>query len=40
MQREEIKLSEGVEIHYYPHFLDDPERLFLEAEKLFLPRNS
>src|SRR6266478_6618842 len=34
MQHEEIKLSEGVEIHYYPHFLDDPELLFLEAEKL------
>ena len=34
MQREEIKLSDGVELHYYPRFLDDPERLFLEAEKL------
>jgi alkylated DNA repair dioxygenase AlkB len=34
MEREEIKLSEGLEIHYYPQFLDDPEPLFLEAERL------
>lgn len=34
MRLEIIKLSEGVELHYYPHFLDDPERLFLEAETM------
>jgi alkylated DNA repair dioxygenase AlkB len=34
MEREEIKLSEGLEMHYYPRFLDDYESLFREAEKL------
>src|SRR5438309_11586244 len=34
MQREVIKLSEGAELHYYPHFLDDPDRLFPDAEKM------
>src|SRR5580704_3004268 len=34
MQLEIIKLSEGLELHYYPHFLDDPDRLFLQAEQM------
>jgi alkylated DNA repair dioxygenase AlkB len=34
MQREVIKLSEGAELHYYPHFVDDPDRLFLNAENM------
>jgi alkylated DNA repair dioxygenase AlkB len=34
MRREVIKLSEEVELHYYPRYLDDPDRLFLEAENL------
>jgi alkylated DNA repair dioxygenase AlkB len=34
MQLEIIKLSEGLELHYYPHFLDDPDHLFLQAERM------
>jgi alkylated DNA repair dioxygenase AlkB len=34
MQREIVELSEGAELYYYPHFLNDRDRLFSEAENL------
>jgi len=34
MEPEKIALGEGLELHYYPRFLDDYESLFREAEKL------
>lgn len=29
-----IKVAEGIEHHYFPRWIEDLDRLFLEAEKL------
>lgn len=36
MQREYevIKVAEGIELHYFPRWIEDPVRLFLEAEQM------
>jgi alkylated DNA repair dioxygenase AlkB len=34
MQPEVIRLGDAIEVHLYPHWLDDPDRLMPEAEKL------
>jgi len=34
MQREVIKVAEGIELYYFPQWIADYDRLFLEAEKM------
>jgi hypothetical protein len=33
MKPEVIRLGEDIELHYYPRWLDDHHRFFIEAEK-------
>jgi len=36
MQREYevVNVAEGIELHYFPHWIEDPEAVFSEAEKM------
>jgi alkylated DNA repair dioxygenase AlkB len=34
MQREVIQVAEEIELYYFPHWIEDPDRLFVEAEEM------
>jgi alkylated DNA repair dioxygenase AlkB len=36
LEYEVIKIAEGIELHYFPHWIEDPDRLLIEVEKLSL----